>query len=369
MDAYWINPQGKILQLTGGTHIKIVFDNPNKFGLSKQSIQKIYDKYNENYGIEGKARDEIITKIIQRGYVRIREYKNRWSVQVWKINNKVNDTLWVWAKTVLPKASDKFADIDITEIGGRKGLMRTSLSKLASGGSISEEEKELAERHVRFVDSIDDFDDYVPETEEEISEKYIVNESSLSRLWKHNTEHDCGALTAWRRAEGCGEGRLYTHKENQQRNKSLRAKLMAMGYSVTVISGKYPEGGKTSKEDSYFVVDMDDDGQLEKDLLKLGEIFEQDSILFVPKGAVERKQKALLIGTNHCPNGFPGYGKKLEFEKGKFGVNSPIYTSYVNGRPFIFETLEMTTLHRQGNGMGVWATYLIAKKGWQDIDV
>ncbi len=33
-----------------------------------------------------------------------------------------------------------------------------------------------------------------------------LQESSLSRLWKHNEEHDCGAMTAFRKAADCGEG-------------------------------------------------------------------------------------------------------------------------------------------------------------------
>ena len=48
-----------------------------------------------------------------------------------------------------------------------------------------------------------------------------LNESSLSRVYRHNLLHDCGALTAWRKAEKCGEGRLFTHKEIAQRNRSL----------------------------------------------------------------------------------------------------------------------------------------------------
>ena len=33
-----------------------------------------------------------------------------------------------------------------------------------------------------------------------------LQESSLSRLWRHNEKHDCGAMTAFRTAADCGEG-------------------------------------------------------------------------------------------------------------------------------------------------------------------
>ena len=65
-----------------------------------------------------------------------------------------------------------------------------------------------------------------------------LNESSLSRVYRHNLLHDCGALTAWRKAEKCGEGRPYTHKENAPRNRSLLAKLKARGYGVTPLRGR-----------------------------------------------------------------------------------------------------------------------------------
>mgnify|MGYP003665450360 FL=1 len=55
--------------------------------------------------------------------------------------------------------------------------------------------------------------------------KTHLNESSLSRIWRHNEQHDTGALTAFRKGEDCGEGTPYTSKQNAQRNKSLMAKL------------------------------------------------------------------------------------------------------------------------------------------------
>tara|TARA_Y100000310_G_scaffold110206_1_gene108642 strand:+ start:423 stop:1070 length:648 start_codon:yes stop_codon:yes gene_type:complete len=198
--------------------------------------------------------------------------------------------------------------------------------------------------------------------------KDFLTESSLSRIWKHNEEHDAGALTAFRKGPDCGTDKPYSKKENAQRNKSLLAKLKTKGYGVTKLHGSYPEGGKTTKEISYFVVDLSDSGKLEKDLRKLGQEFEQDSILFIPKGAIKGDAKAHLIGTNRCDNNWLGFGKKEVFNKGRMGYDSPIYTSKVNGRPFVFESVGETVESPQ-TGFGTWAMHLIAERDWQEIDV
>jgi len=193
-----------------------------------------------------------------------------------------------------------------------------------------------------------------------------MNESSLSRLWRHNIKHDCAALTAFRKSRDCGDGEVYTKKENMARNKSLLAKIKSEGYNVTSLKGKYPEGGAVGKEESFFMVDANDEGNLLKDVRKLGELFDQDSVLFIPLGAINNDSKAYLIGTNHCKNNWLGYGKKNVFSKGKIGYESPIYTSYVNGRPFIFEEIG-ESIENPGNGMGWWYLHIVAKKDWREL--
>ena len=85
-----------------------------------------------------------------------------------------------------------------------------------------------------------------------------LDESSITRLFfTHAREHDCAVITAFRAGPGCGDtGEVYSKKDKLKRNKSLLAKLMAKGYGVTRILGKYPEGGETKKETAFFVVDL-----------------------------------------------------------------------------------------------------------------
>lgn len=199
--------------------------------------------------------------------------------------------------------------------------------------------------------------------------KQNLNESSLSRLQKHMKDHDTGTITAFRYARECGNGDVYTKQENLKRNKSLLAKLQAKRYGVTSVKGSYIENYGTPKakevgENVFFVVDLDDTGKLLKDLKKLGNEFDQDSILYIPKGGGESE----LIGTNKCPDGYPGFNKKVKFKARKLGDKGEFFTR-VNGRPFVFkESLEIVTEHVLPEGFyGRWGCSLASKKHWNEL--
>jgi len=169
-----------------------------------------------------------------------------------------------------------------------------------------------------------------------ISEGIALDESSLSRIWKHSQNHQTGTITAFRYARDCGRGKVYTKGENKARNKNLQAKLLSAGYGITKIQGIYIENYKSSderevKEESFFVVDLKDKGKLLSDLKKLGNEFDQDSICFGLKGG----RRYTLFGTNDCSNAYPGKGKKVKVGDAIFGKNGE-FMSRVNGRPFIF---------------------------------
>jgi hypothetical protein len=166
----------------------------------------------------------------------------------------------------------------------------------------------------------------------------ILQESSLSRIWKHTKEHDSGTITAFRYAPDCGNGTPYTKSQNQQRNAQLKAKLLSLGYGVTAIDGYYIENYKSEnerkvKEESFIVIDIKDKGTLKNDLVKLGLFFEQDSVTYgTPDGAY------YLVSSNKCPSGYPGKGKvgvSVKLGKPLFGQNGEFFSS-VGGRPFVF---------------------------------
>ncbi len=183
-------------------------------------------------------------------------------------------------------------------------------------------------------------------------------ESSLSRLTSHMVEHDTGTITAFRSS--------YTYKENLQRNKQLLAKLFSLGYNVTSVQGVYVEdyGTKDAKEVGehvFFVVDVKDKGRLEDDLRFLGEEYEQDSVLFIPKPGNE----SYLWGTNDAE--FPGYGKVVKFSHRGMGTSGQFMTK-IRGRPFIFESVLKE--HKSPDGyLGRMATNAYTKMNWHDIEI
>lgn len=164
--------------------------------------------------------------------------------------------------------------------------------------------------------------------------KQLLNESSLSRIYQQTQDHDTAIITAFRDAEDCGKGREIPNAENRKRNAELLSTLKSKGYGVTSVQGKWVEniGTKEEKEvgeSSFFVVDLKNTGQLQKDVVKLGKKYEQDAVIFIEKGG----KNVLLIGTNEC--GYPGLGKIDKLGTARFGRDGKIKTK-VRGRPFIF---------------------------------
>jgi len=191
---------------------------------------------------------------------------------------------------------------------------------------------------------------------EEVKE---INESSLYRLHAKMMLHDTGVITASKAK--------YTYKENKQRNLKLLAQLIAKRYRVTRVRGGYIENFGTSEaikvgENSFFVEDWKDKGKLERDLRKLGEEWDQDSILFIPKGATKTK----LWGTSKKKDAYPSYDDSSTMPTMKLGKGSEFYTS-IRNRPFVFEAIEYEYSMPDGvfGRMGAAQT---AKKDWREFD-
>ncbi len=203
-----------------------------------------------------------------------------------------------------------------------------------------------------------------------------LNESGLARLAKHMEEHDCGTITAFRSREGCGgpQDKPYTKSDNQKRNRQLYANLQMKGYLVTAVHGAYIENyntpnAKEVRENVYFVVDGKDTGHLREDLINLGGKYQQDSILYIPKGG----RGSILIGTNDCEQAYPGFGKEIKYNDRKMGGKGEFMTK-IGGRPFIFEDNLLETVvddnyYQYANIMGKWATKTVAEGDWKDIDI
>ncbi len=187
---------------------------------------------------------------------------------------------------------------------------------------------------------------------------FIFDESSLSRLYSKMEKHDCATITAFRG--------MYTKKENLQRNRSLLAKILSKGYGATSVKGSYIEDFDTSKakevtEAVYFIEDMKDAESLKKNLINWGKEFDQDSVLFIPKGGLN----AILIGTNNAK--FPGLNKEVDFSSRSFGKAGEFMTK-VKNRPFFFESI-IEDIKSPDGYLGHMATKHIAKEAWRKMNI
>lgn len=100
--AFFISPEGEVINVSDTQHIHVITDNPEKFGLSLEEIRGRYRKYNERMGIEGKAREEIIMDVIEKGWVHIRKKINKpWIINAYEMNEITQNNLSVWAKNIL----------------------------------------------------------------------------------------------------------------------------------------------------------------------------------------------------------------------------------------------------------------------------
>jgi len=197
----------------------------------------------------------------------------------------------------------------------------------------------------------------------------LLNESGLARIYQKTKDHEYGTITAFRGAEDCGEGKAYSKADNMKRNKSLLSKLKAKKYSITSIKGSYIEnyGSNNEKEvseNSFIVVDQNDSGDLRKVLLQLGEEFEQDSIIWGNAGGA-----GILIGTNKCPDGYPGYHKEAKQGGALFGEKGE-FMSRVKGRPFVFkESLELHEERLPKYPTEIKSIVLTSRLHWSDLEL
>ncbi len=169
--------------------------------------------------------------------------------------------------------------------------------------------------------------------------KYLLTESSLSRIWTHIQQHDTAVISAHRgdtNDQTDCVGDVSQELNNKERNKELKATLLHLGYGVTAVDGSFVEGfgdPKTAvevKEDSFFVVNLGDAAGFNDRIIELSKHFCQDSVLLVPQGG----KGAYLYGTNN--DDFVGYDKTLLIGNFTAGKEAQVMTK-VRGRPIVFK--------------------------------
>jgi len=163
--------------------------------------------------------------------------------------------------------------------------------------------------------------------------KFLIKESGLSRVYGHIMDHDSSAFSAFRDE--------YSNKENYERNRELKAQLLADGYAVTKIDGNYIENFRTDKaievaERSLFVLNRNEEADFFDKMATLSEEYEQDSALMIPRGGgLTGGKDAYLLGTK--PGGqYPPYGEEDSVGKLIMGEEAE-FMSRIKGRPFTFK--------------------------------
>lgn len=172
-----------------------------------------------------------------------------------------------------------------------------------------------------------------------------LNEKSLNRMMLWLNKCDCAFITAFRYKlidienpdktyygpnDNWVDKKIFTHEENREKNKLLKAELLNLKYGVTTVKGVYPEGmNNESSEESFFVINRFNDPNFLNNLLSLAEYFNQDSIYYKPKD----KTYGYLIGTNGAT--YPGYHKKGDESKLKPGSASN-FMSRIGNKAFSF---------------------------------
>ena len=172
-----------------------------------------------------------------------------------------------------------------------------------------------------------------------------LNEKSLNRMMLWLNKCDCAFITAFRYKlidianpdktyygpnDNWADKKIFTHEENREKNKLLKAELLNLKYGVTTVKRVYPEGmNNESSEESFFVVNRFNDPNFLNNLLSLAEYFNQDSIYYKPKD----KTYGYLIGTNGAT--YPGYHEKGDESKLKPGSASN-FMSRIGNKAFSF---------------------------------
>jgi hypothetical protein len=152
--AWWISPYGEIISVDrGGTHIGMVFDKPEAFGLDIGYLHNLYDEYHEPYGSEGEAREKVILALTKQGWIRIRNYKSYYSATINKTSKRVKDYLYKWAKE-MEKWDGPMVQV---KIDSETGVRIFTLGDIANDALYSLDESKKKRYNLIPINSVSEF--------------------------------------------------------------------------------------------------------------------------------------------------------------------------------------------------------------------
>ena len=111
-EAYWISPAG-LINGVNITHIQDIINNPEYFSLTREGIEKTFNKYNEKLGFEGKARKEIMTKLLLNRWIRIRRKKDNYIMETDEYDDDARKCLKEFCSGMIDAGVHKNTDMNI----------------------------------------------------------------------------------------------------------------------------------------------------------------------------------------------------------------------------------------------------------------
>ena len=134
-NCYWILNDGKILDKQS-RHILAVISAPEIFGETEEGINETFKKYGQDIksNYEGKAREDVLLRVIYRNHIRIRKNilkkSQSWSIQLYRLTDTAKESIIEWANSL--KTNDKYADVKIHELQNNSKT-KTSFNLLLDG--------------------------------------------------------------------------------------------------------------------------------------------------------------------------------------------------------------------------------------------
>lgn len=124
-DVFWISPANEIVALPG-KHIDAVLSKPTRFGFTERQLQQYFANHNEQYGHEGKARAEIISILMDKGWTRVRYIPrtDSWTIQIsGNLTKQKKDLIWSFVESIISNniqtRSSKYSDIRVLNTQGK----------------------------------------------------------------------------------------------------------------------------------------------------------------------------------------------------------------------------------------------------------
>jgi hypothetical protein len=85
--GFWIK-EDRIIDIGTETYISYLIKHPEIFNLTREEIVTQYQNFGEKLGFEGKARKVIIKELLKNGWIRVRQKRNHWIIELEKLEDK-----------------------------------------------------------------------------------------------------------------------------------------------------------------------------------------------------------------------------------------------------------------------------------------